>query len=102
MAPPPIDISIKLVPVGDVHNHDLVRYDVLVTNNGPRVSDGDLDLNVSLSPFLSSPEATGQNWQFSSTRVGGARLNAAAVGAATAAGPVVAGTYPRSLGVNET
>ena len=105
LATPPIDISIRFVPVGDVRNHDTVRYDVYVTNNGPRVSDGALDMNVSLSPYLSSPQASGPNWQFAGTRVGGARLVAAAATAAPAAtanGPTVAGTYPRSLGVNET
>lgn len=106
MATPPIDISLKFVPVGDVRNHDVVRYDVFVTNNGPRVSDGDLDLRVNLSPFLTGPEATGTDWQFAGTRVGGARLAAAALPAAGtgdgSGGPIVAGTYPRSLGVNET
>ena len=90
-----------LVPQYDailMANHGVVTYDVLVTNNGPRPSDDDLDLTVSLSPYLSDPGATGDHWQFAGSRVGGASLGMAA---AAASGPTVAGTYPLVLGVGK-
>ena len=104
LATPPIDISIAMRLVGGFNNHGQVTYDVLVTNNGPRRSDGDLDLSVALSPYLHDATASGPDWHFTGYHTPDARVRAAGLfdSFSPAAGNSVRGQYPKILGVNET